>query len=149
MTKHVLGQAQQALEAVNAAWQAEQADLSQQQTDLQTEIDTLQTQRPAIAGAISADRLALYDDLRQKKAGVAVAVVKNNLCQACSIMVSNNKVRQARSGTETYVLRHLRSHFTYHLNLGEGYDYPKCPVRYRTTPPFKQRLTERPARAKV
>ncbi len=44
--------------------------------------------------------LAFYDTLRPKKAGIAVAGVKDNTCQACRIMVSNSKVQQARAATK-------------------------------------------------
>jgi hypothetical protein len=91
---------QQALQAIESAWQEGQAALGLQREALLREIEALQSQRPTLTELIPGDQLAHYQDLRGKKAGVAVAGVRDNLCQSCGIMVSSNKVRQARSGSE-------------------------------------------------
>lgn len=95
-------QAQTHLSSVKSAWQTGQADLVERQAELKREIEGLLNQRPTIAGSISPDKLNEYESLRAKKGGLAVAGVKNNLCQACSIMVSNHKVQQARAGMELF-----------------------------------------------
>ena len=96
----ILKKAQKELAVVEATWQTDQEDLLKKQADLKREITSLLEQRPSIATIIPSADLDEYEILRKKKAGVAVAGVKDNTCQACGIMVSSNKVRQARIGAE-------------------------------------------------
>ncbi len=98
--EEALDQANGKLVEVEAAWKAEQGDLIQQKEDFEREINGLKEQRPTILAGISDAILAEYDANRKKRAGVAVAGVKDGMCQACGIMVSNNKIQQARSSSE-------------------------------------------------
>lgn len=95
-----LSQAQEMLADVETNWQTDQADLVQKQAALQAEITELQAQRPTMAGTIDADDLTDYEDLRRKKAGVAVTAIERNVCQSCGMIASNNKIQRARSGPE-------------------------------------------------
>jgi predicted nucleic acid-binding Zn-ribbon protein len=95
-----LTEAKTTFATVEATWQAEQGDLLQRRTALEAEIATWQAQRSNLVQPIEAGNLAEYEKLRQKKGGVAVAVVKDNICQSCGIMVSNSKVQRARTGPE-------------------------------------------------
>lgn len=97
-----LAQAQGQLETVEATWRADQADLIRRQAELQATIAAWREQRPTITSVIDPPFLAEYEALRPKKGGVAVAGVRDNTCQACAIMVSNNKVHQARAGDELF-----------------------------------------------
>ncbi len=88
------------LAALETNWQDEQAVLSQTQADLKTRLSQIQEQRPTMIKVIDPDDLEEYDDLRRRKAGRAVAVVKNGVCQGCSLVPSNRKLQEARTGTE-------------------------------------------------
>jgi hypothetical protein len=93
-------QVQQAWATVQAAWQTDQAQLQQSQSDLQAKLAELKTQRPVLLKAIDPDDLEEYEDLRQRKAGRAVAAVKGGVCQGCGIAPSSSQLQQARSSLE-------------------------------------------------
>lgn len=95
-----LAAAQAALTAAQAAWEASQADLLAEQQRLRTEQAELQHRRAALAEAAGAADLALYEGLRPRKGGRAVAVVRGGLCQACRMTPPSNQVQQAASGAE-------------------------------------------------
>ena len=40
------------------------------------------------------------EDLRQRRAGRAVAMAKNGVCEGCGLTASNSKIQQARTGLE-------------------------------------------------
>jgi predicted nucleic acid-binding Zn-ribbon protein len=93
-------QTQAELSRVQAAWAADQENLTQTQSTLQAKVAELIERRPVIASGIEADDLSEYEDLRPTKAGLAVAAVKNGVCQGCGMAASSNKIQQARSGVE-------------------------------------------------
>lgn len=95
-----LKQSQVGLTTIQNAWQNDQADLSQQQTALQTRSAELKQQRPVTVKVIDADDLEEYEDLRKRKAGRALAVVKDGICLGCGVGASSSRVQHARAGTE-------------------------------------------------
>lgn len=88
------------LDAVKASWSDVQQTLQQEQAELRARLAQLVEQRPSITGAISEEDLARYQALRKTKAGRAVALMKDSVCQGCGVTASSNKERQARQGTE-------------------------------------------------
>jgi predicted nucleic acid-binding Zn-ribbon protein len=68
-------------------WQEQQANLQAEREELElrlAELDELcADQRAPIARA----ELALYDDLRERLGGAAVALLKRNICQECGVDV--------------------------------------------------------------
>ncbi len=95
-----LKQSQAGLTTIQNAWQNDQADLSQQQAALQTRSAELKQQRPVTVKVIDADDLEEYEDLRKRKAGRALAVVKDGICLGCGVGASSSRVQHARAGTE-------------------------------------------------
>lgn len=98
--EEALKQAQANLADVQAGWETDQAELVQKQAVLEKKAAELLEQRPTILIGVDAEALEEYDDIRPKKAGVAVSMVKDGMCQGCGMAPSQNKVRQARSGDE-------------------------------------------------
>jgi hypothetical protein len=95
-----LEQARAELAATQAQWQAEQAGLTQQQSSLKVRAAELREQRPVMVRAIDADDLDDYEDLRPKKAGRAVAAIKDGICQGCGVAASSSRIQHARAGAE-------------------------------------------------
>ncbi len=93
-------QAETELAKIQTEWAANQEGLKQKQSALKTKVAELMDQRPVIGQMINADDLSEYEDLRTRKAGRAVVVVKNSVCQGCGMTASNSKIQQARAGTE-------------------------------------------------
>lgn len=92
--------AQAELATVEAGWQANQDQLTQQQTALKARVVELQQHRPVIVKVIDPDDLEEYEDLRPRKAGRAVAMVKDGICLGCGVAASSSRIQHARAGTE-------------------------------------------------
>jgi uncharacterized protein len=80
----------EALQTAQADFNATQGRVISQNASLHTERDTLEkererfhAQRLAVVTGIDIAALALYDDLRQRHRGIAVAQVSENSCAAC------------------------------------------------------------------
>lgn len=93
-------QAQQNLAAIQSAWQLEQEQIRLVHSTLTTTLAELRAQRPTILKAVDEDDLEEYDDLRRRKSGRAVAMVKEGICQGCGMGASSSKVQLARAGTD-------------------------------------------------
>jgi len=92
--------AQANLTRVEEAWRAAQAELLAQQADLQAQLQQLVEERAACVEMIAAEELAIYQNLRQRKAGRAVAAVRNGICEACRMAPPTHHIHQAGSGRE-------------------------------------------------
>lgn len=95
-----LKHAQAELTVVEAGWQTDQEQLTQQQAALKARAVELKQHRPVIVKVIDPDDLEEYDDLRLRKAGRAVAIVKDGICLGCGVAASSSRIQHARAGTE-------------------------------------------------
>jgi len=83
------------LEAFVAAYQQEHRALTAEYQQLRARLQELKSQREALRQGLSRNELALYDHVRATKSGVALAPIRNGVCQACHVSVPSNKVRAA------------------------------------------------------
>lgn len=88
--------ARQALADVEAAWQSSQAGLRAEATQLEARLQALSGEREAYLMGISADDLAVYEALRRRKGGQAVALVEGDACGACGVALFSSRLQQAR-----------------------------------------------------
>jgi predicted nucleic acid-binding Zn-ribbon protein len=95
-----LADAQAILTQISETWRAEQGDLADEQAKLQARLGELSEQRESLVAAIGPEDMAIYERLRQRKAGRAVALVKDGICQGCRMNPPTSQVQHARSGTE-------------------------------------------------
>lgn len=95
-----LKRAQAELTVVEAGWQTDQEQLTQQQTALRARAVELKQHRPVIIKVIDPDDLEEYDDLRPRKAGRAVAMIKDGICLGCGVAASSSRIQHARADTE-------------------------------------------------
>ena len=79
-------------------WQETQARLSAEQNELVTRLRQLKAKRAKLQRTIEAGDLALYEDLRSRRYGQAVALLEGELCQACRVTLPTSKAQQARQG---------------------------------------------------
>lgn len=79
-------------------WQEAQARLSAEQGELTNRLSQLKADRAKLQRTIEAGDLALYEDLRRRRGGRAVALLEGELCQACGVTLPTSKVQQARQG---------------------------------------------------
>jgi len=85
---------------IEEEWQAEQASLSQEQTELSAALATLEQKRKELASKLDTVSLELYEDIRQKRQGRAVAKLERGMCQGCRIALPMSELQRARMGQE-------------------------------------------------
>jgi len=93
-----LKEAQAALTEVEAIWKADQASLTETQAALKGEIEALDGKRSRQLDGMDRAALSLYQTLRERRQGAAVAVVERGLCQGCRITLPMSILQKARSG---------------------------------------------------
>lgn len=79
-------------------WQETQVRLSAEQNELVSRLSQLKTKRAKLQKTIEAGDLVLYEDLRRRRYGQAVALLEGELCQACRVTLPSRKAQQARQG---------------------------------------------------
>lgn len=84
-----LDQAKADLSEKHAGWNGEQSDLNSQK-------DTLLMERSALVGSIVPENLQLYEKLRVQKRGVAIACIEENTCGACGSEIRPAELQIAR-----------------------------------------------------
>lgn len=76
------------------------AALLSERDTLQKERERFLAQRLAILPAIDKSTLTLYDDLRQRHRGVAVAEVNENSCEACGSSLTPGHAQSVRTSSQ-------------------------------------------------
>jgi uncharacterized protein len=71
--------------------------LHEEQNILQRELEKLRAERAAVAGPIPPTALGLYDQLRQQRRGIAVAIISENSCSACGSGLSAAQMQASRA----------------------------------------------------
>ena len=84
-------------EVLHAAWNEKTAALKKDGKQLQQQFQLLKQKRETIRGALDQDSLTLYDELRKRKGGVAVAPLKGDTCGACNMQVPSGVISSARA----------------------------------------------------
>lgn len=84
---------QQELQAFEERWAQEHGELTAQYKALRARLQEVQKQRDELRTTLDAATLALYDELRAKKAGVALAPMKAGVCQICHVTIPSYKAR--------------------------------------------------------
>lgn len=98
-------EAEAELEAARAAyndiekeWRRGQDELLHEKAALEPQIASLQVRREARAPSIDRSSLRLYELLRERHGGVAVARVERGMCQGCRITLPMSLLQKVRSG---------------------------------------------------
>lgn len=92
-----LANEQQTLHQIEEQWKSSQADLLQEDAKYKRIYAQLKQQREAGAKALPAADLKYYEDVRRRKAGIAVAPLQNGQCGVCHILVPTGVVSAVRS----------------------------------------------------
>jgi predicted nucleic acid-binding Zn-ribbon protein len=91
--------AEEALRAAEADWQTDQSDLVADRARAERETETLDQERGRWTSVIDAPSLGLYESLRQKRQGRAVARLERGACQGCRLTLPTHVVQRVRMGT--------------------------------------------------
>ena len=78
-------------------WSAGQSELIEEETKLKRAHAQLKRQRESSATALGEEMLKRYETLRQRKAGVAVALIQQSMCAACHVQVPTGIASSARN----------------------------------------------------
>ena len=91
---------QDALEAERGHFAQQSEQLDQEKDRLLKEADRFEDERRVIIPSIPVEDLSLYDQLRHKRAGIAVAKVTDRACSACGSTLSAALLHAARSPSQ-------------------------------------------------
>lgn len=91
--------AQAELDALEAAWRDEQAEMRERIDRVGAEIAEYEAARTERAAVIDADLVKMYDRIRRAHQGRGVAKLDRNLCTGCRISLPVNMVNKTRAGT--------------------------------------------------
>jgi predicted nucleic acid-binding Zn-ribbon protein len=94
----LLGAAQSALTETETVWQQDQEAFLKEKSRLEPEIAALESRRRDQLPAIDSSSLRLYQLLRDRHRGQAVAGVERGMCQGCRITLPMSLLQKARSG---------------------------------------------------
>lgn len=92
--------AQTAFADVNARWEEEQSHLRAEKARVEPEIARLEAERKESASELDARALSLYNLLRERRAGTAVAKVERGMCGGCRISLPSAALTKAKMSTE-------------------------------------------------
>ncbi|TMB65339.1 MAG: hypothetical protein E6J43_12130 [Chloroflexi bacterium] len=93
-----LDNAQSSLAERDAIWQRDQASFLEEKARLEPEVADLDARRQDQLKTVDASSLRLYQLLRERHRGQAVAGVERGMCQGCRIALPISLLQKARSG---------------------------------------------------
>ena len=93
-----LDNAQSSLAERDAIWQQDQASFLEEKARLEPEVADLDARRQDQLKTVDASSLRLYQLLRERHRGQAVAGVERGMCQGCRIALPISLLQKARSG---------------------------------------------------
>ena len=85
-------------ERIEENWREEQASLTRERAELSAALATLDQKREDLISRIDAASLELYQALKDKRQGRAVAKVEQGMCQGCRIVLPMSELQRARIG---------------------------------------------------
>ncbi len=92
-----LKEATDLLAATQAAWDVDQASMIEERGALEREVADLRSQRASRAAKIPAPELALYERVRKRHAGRAVARLRNGACDSCRVALPTRQAQLVRT----------------------------------------------------
>ena len=90
--------ATKSLTVIQANWEKVQANLKLEQNELALRLHELAEARQVRLPLIEKQLLVEYEQLKQRKNGVAVAALEEGRCSGCHLTVSAQKVKRAEQG---------------------------------------------------
>ena len=87
-----------AVDKIEHEWADKRNELQAEQAELMAALDSDRKMKDEILSQIDPSHLQLYERLRQKKQGSAVAKIEQGRCQGCKITIPVSELTQARAG---------------------------------------------------
>jgi len=86
------------VDSIEREWAEKSHELQAAQAELMAALDSDRMMKDEILAQIDPAHLQLYEKLRQKKQGHAVAKIEQGRCQGCKITIPVSELSQARAG---------------------------------------------------
>jgi uncharacterized protein len=90
------------LQAEEERWEARREALSAERDRLHAHLTQQLAAREELVGRLDRAALGAYENTARRRAGIAVALLHDELCQACGVRVSGTVLRGARAGELVY-----------------------------------------------
>jgi hypothetical protein len=90
------------LERIMARFATQNQSLTVEQAHLTKEFERLETERKAAVSPLETGLLATYEQLRQRKRGLAIATVNDGACAACGATLTPAQMQSAHSTSQSY-----------------------------------------------
>ncbi len=88
------------LEYIEREWGERQAKLLREQGEVKERLISREQKRRSLVAQIDHKSLELYEELKTKKQGRAIARIERGMCQGCRITLPLSELQRARSGEE-------------------------------------------------
>ena len=88
------------VERIESEWRGRQEQLLAEQARLQAALNETEQRHDELASTVVPAVLGLYEALRVKKQGLAVAKIEQGRCQGCRITLPMNELQRTRIGEE-------------------------------------------------
>jgi len=96
--KAVIGTKAQELKGMEESWRQGQGRLNEEKAALSASLSQLEQARKDLAAKIDPISLELYEHLRDRRQGKAVAKVERGMCQGCRIVLATSELQRTRTG---------------------------------------------------
>jgi predicted nucleic acid-binding Zn-ribbon protein len=93
-----LAAASETLGAIESEWRSNQDGMLEEKAAIEPEVARLQAVRAEEAAGFERTLLSLYNVLRERRGGRAVARVERGMCQGCRITLPMSVLQRARTG---------------------------------------------------
>ena len=90
--------AQAEYERIEGEWRANREAMLREKAELEPEVERLQRERDEQAAKVDRAALSLYELLRERRGGTAVARVERGMCQGCRITLPMSVLQKTRTG---------------------------------------------------
>ncbi len=90
--------AEEKLSEIEGRWRADQERLQEEQRELLARREELEERRAKRADGLDGGAMSLYQVLRERRQGRAVALVERGMCQGCRITLPISVLQRARAG---------------------------------------------------
>ena len=90
------------LEQAQASASDQHSDLTKESGTLQKENERLAAERKAVISDLPQPSLQIYDQLRERKRGLAVAAINDSSCAACGADLTPAQLQNARSTSQLF-----------------------------------------------
>src|SRR6266508_2743228 len=101
-TEKDLQTAKKDLERVQSNSKEQNRDLTTEGEALHKVLERLNSERQAVVTDIASQTLAVYDQLRKQKRGLAITTIEDNSCEACGSTLTQSQQQTARSTTQLF-----------------------------------------------